>query len=299
MKPLCNDEEPGKLRLRGCSISREVKLKKTVINIRDIDWNLICKELRRERSHSSGKTAYWDKRAPSFARNASRSDYAGKFLRFVDIKPHWTVLDVGCAAGTLAIPLAERVKKITALDISGNMLALLRDRCIKLGITNIHTVHAGWEDDWDKLGIGVHDVAVASRSLITDDFRDSIVKLNRAARRRVYLSTIVGDGPHDRRIFEALGRDLNPGPDYICLNNLLYQMGIHANVNFVAYQECNSYESHEDAFKIVKCRFEEMSPEEEEILRAYLKDYLVYRDGKWVMAYRRKICWAVLWWDKQ
>ena len=100
MKPLCNDEEPGKLRLRGCSISREVKLKKTVINIRDIDWNLICKELRRERSHSSGKTAYWDKRAPSFARNASRSDYAGKFLRFVDIKPHWTVLDVGCAAGT-------------------------------------------------------------------------------------------------------------------------------------------------------------------------------------------------------
>jgi SAM-dependent methyltransferase len=280
-------------------MNSEEKQKQTVINIREIDWNLICKELRRERSVFTGKTDYWDKRAPSFARNASQSDYAGKFLRLIDIKPHWTVLDVGCAAGTLAIPLAERVKKITALDISGNMLALLQDRYRKLGITNIHTVHAGWEDDWDKLGIGVHDVAVASRSLLADDFRDSIVKLNRAARRRVYLSTIVGDGPHDRRIFEALGRHLNPGPDYICLNNLLYQMGIHANVNFVDCQKLDSYESHEDAFKIVKCSFEEMSPEEEEILRAYLKNYLVYRDGKWVMSYRRKICWAVLWWDKE
>ncbi len=272
---------------------------KKVTNIGDIDWNRICAEARRERSYPSGSAAYWDKRAPSFARNASKSDYVGKFLRFVEIKPHWTVLDVGCAAGTIAIPLAERAKSITAMDISANMLTLLRERCAVLGITNIRTVNAGWEDDWGVMGIGEHDVAVASRSLITADFRDAIAKLDKAARKRVYLSTIVGDGPLDRRIFEALGRELNPGPDFICLYNLLYQMGITANINFIVYQERNSYESPEDAFRVIKCRFEDMSAREEETLRSYIKDHLVCHDGHWMMSYRRKIRWAVFWWDKE
>jgi SAM-dependent methyltransferase len=271
---------------------------KTVTDIRYIDWNRVCAEARREKSYPSGSAAYWDKRAPSFARNASKSDYAGKFLRFIDIRPHWAVLDVGCAAGTIAIPLAGRAKRITAMDISTNMLALLRERCSELGICNIRTVHAGWEDDWDAIGIGEHDVAIASRSLITADFRGAIEKLDKAARKRVYLSTIVGDGPLDRRIFEALGRDLNPGPDYVCFYNLLYQMGITANVNFVTYQERNSYESLEDAYRVIKYRLEDMSAKEEEILWKYIKEHLVCRNGNWMMSYRREIRWAVLWWDK-
>ncbi len=270
-----------------------------VTNIRDIDWNRICSEARRERSYPSGSAAYWDQRAPSFARNASKSDYVGKLLRFVEIRPNWTVLDVGCAAGTIAIPLAGRAKRITAMDISSNMLALLRERCAELGITNIRTVHAGWEDNWESTGIGEHDVAVASRSLITSDFRDAIAKLDKAARKRVYLSTIAGDGPLDRRIFEALGREFNPGPDYIYLYNLLYQMGITANISFISYQERNSYESPDDAFRVIKCRFEDMTAREEETLRSYIEQHLVCHEGHWMMSYRRKIRWAVFWWDKE
>lgn len=273
-------------------------INETMTDIRDIDWNRICAETRRGRSYPSGSAAYWDKRASSFARNASKSDYVGKFLRFIEVKPHWTVLDVGCAAGTIAIPLAGRTKRITAMDISANMLAMLRQRCSELGIANIRTVHAGWEDDWGAMDIGVHDVSVASRSLITSDFRGAIEKLDNAARKRVYFSTIVGDGPLDRRIFEALGRELNPGPDYICLYNLLYQMGITANVNFITYEDRNSYDSPDDAYSVIKCRFEEMSAKEEEILRKYLKEQLVCRNGSWEMSYRRKILWAVFWWDK-
>jgi SAM-dependent methyltransferase len=270
-----------------------------MIDIGEIDWNRICAGKRKEKTYPSGNAVYWDKRAPSFARNASKSDYVGKFLKFIEVKSRWTVLDVGCAAGTLAIPLAERVKTVTAVDISGNMLALLQERCSKLAITNIRTIHAGWEDNWDAMGIGIHDVAIASRSLITDDFRNAITKLNNAARKRVYLSTIVGDGPLDRRIFEALGRELNPGPDYIYVYNLLYQMGITANVNFITYKERNSYESHEDAYRVIKCRFEEMNTKEEETLWNYLKEHLVCRNGNFEMSYSRKIRWALLWWDKE
>lgn len=268
-------------------------------DIREVDWNRICWEKRKQKSSPSAATAYWDKRAPAFARNSSKSDYSEKFLRMLEVKPHWTLLDVGCAAGTLAIPLAERVKQITALDISGTMLSLLRERCRDLNVSTIQTVQGAWEDDWDALGIGEHDVALASRSLITEDFENALAKLNKAARKRVYVSTIVGDGPHDRRIYRALGRDLNPGPDYIYLCNLLYRMGIRANVNFITYQERNSYENLEDAFAIISSKMEVTPPEEAVLLRAFLEEHLVCKEGKWMMSYPRKICWAVIWWDKE
>lgn len=273
-------------------------LRYSPLDIREIDWNRICWETRKQKSSPSGATAYWDKRAPAFARNSSQSDYSEKFLRLLDVKPHWTLLDVGCAAGTLAIPLATRVKQITAMDISGKMLALLRERCVKQGLSNILTVQGAWEDDWNALGIGEHDVALASRSLITEDFESALTKLDKAARKRVYLSTIVGDGPHDRRIFRALGRNLNPGPDYIYLYNLLYRMGIRANVNFISYQERNSYESPEDAYTHLSSKLEVNTPDEEIILRAFLNEHLVCHEEKWTMSYPRQLSWAVLWWDK-
>jgi SAM-dependent methyltransferase len=271
---------------------------KTENDIRDIDWNEVCREIRNKKTYPSGNAEYWDKRAPSFARNASKSDYISKFFNLVELKREWSVLDVGCAAGTLAIPLASKVKMITGMDISKKMLALLQERAAQAGINNIKTVCGRWEDNWERLGIVEHDVAIASRSLITLDFRSALEKLNKAARKRVYISTIVGDGPLDRRIFDALGRELNAGPDYIYIYNLLYHMGINASVDFITYRERNSYESPDEAFNILKCRFENMSLHEENILRTYLDEHLVLKGETWEMSYRREIKWAVIWWRK-
>lgn len=271
---------------------------KTDSDIGNIDWNEICREIRNKRTYPGSKAEYWDKRAPSFARNASKSDYITKFLKLVELKRDWTVLDVGCAAGTLAIPMADKVKMITGMDISKKMLELLQERATESGIDNIRTVCGRWEDNWESLGIAQHDVAIASRSLITLDFRGALEKLNNAALRRVYISTIVGDGPLDRRVFDTLGRELNAGPDYIYIYNLLYRMGINASVDFITYKERNSYESPEEAFNILKSRFDNMSIHEEDKLRAYLDEYLVFSGGKWEMSYRRDIKWAVIWWRK-
>jgi SAM-dependent methyltransferase len=268
------------------------------MDIKDINWNAICSSVGKDKNFVGRSPAYWNRRAPSFARNSSGSDYAEQFLRFLKVRSGWTVLDVGCATGTLAIPLAGRVKAVTGLDISETMLAMLRKRCRELGIANVGTVLAGWEDDWAAAGIGQHDVAIASRSLITDDFRSAIEKLDRAARKRVYVSTIVGDGPYDRRIFEAIGRNLVPGPDYIYACNLLYQMGICANVNFITSHESRSYGSHDEAFGAVGMKLGEITPVEEEKLRAFLGANLIRRKDRWEFSSRRKIKWAVLWWDK-
>jgi SAM-dependent methyltransferase len=278
-----------------------IKIRKShkVNDIREIDWNRIIAEIQGRKGVRDGSSEYWDKRAPAFARNASKSDYVDKILRFMKLESQWSVLDVGCAAGTLTIPLASKVKTVTGMDISARMLVLLGERCGQLGIDNIRTVQGRWEDDWGELGIGEHDVAIASRSLITRDCHTALEKLNKAARKRVYVSTLVGDGPYDRRMFEALGRELNPGPDYIYVYNLLYGMGIQAAVHFVSYHERNSYESHDEAFTAHKGRLGMMSSREEDILKEFFKKHLIHRCGKWEMDSSREIRWAVLWWDKE
>lgn len=106
---------------------------------------------------------FWDKRASSFAGYAGLTRYAEEFLRLTTVDPEWTAFDMGCGAGTLALPLAAKVKKVTAVDFSNNMLAILRRRCEEEGVRNVTTILGGWEDDWGALGIGEHDIAIVAR----------------------------------------------------------------------------------------------------------------------------------------
>ncbi len=268
------------------------------MNLPNIDWNEVWRKTQAEKQAPMRDTKFWDKRAPEFSRHASASDYIGQFLKIMKPQPDWSVLDIGCAAGTLAVPLAPSVRRITAMDPSAAMISLLEKRCREHGIDTIKIVHGRWENDWDALGIGIHDVTIASRSLIVDDLHGAILKLQKYARRRVYISTLVGDGPYDRNIVEAVGRKLNLGADYMVVYNLLRQMGIYANVAFTVNREEKTYRDLDDALKAVRWMIHEMTPEEEEKLVNYLAKYFVRENGCWKMPYRRVIRWAVLWWDK-
>ena len=121
---------------------------------------------------------YWEGRARSFSNHAVQTPYAESFLKLMDLRPDWTVLDMACGGGTLTIPLATKVKRITAVDFSRNMLSIVEQRCGENGITNVDTILGRWEDDWDSLGIGEHDVAIASRSLQFEDASPYILKLD-------------------------------------------------------------------------------------------------------------------------
>lgn len=204
---------------------------------------------------------------------------------------------MGCGAGTLALPLADRVRSITAVDFSEKMISILREQCMKKGINNIRTVCARWEDDWQKVGIGLHDVAIASRSLVVEDLQGTIKKLVSAVRKRVYIVTIVGDGPHDRNAYNAIGRELKVGPDYIYNYNLLYQMGIYAKVDFICQNIQDTYDSREEAVESVRWMFRDLTPEEEDKFSKYMERHLICREEQWMLDYARYVRWAVLWWD--
>lgn len=265
-----------------------------------VDWNRAWQEQRARISTPGRDASSWDRRAVSFAKPPSETDYATQLLSIIRPRPHWTVLDMGCGSGALAIPLARRVRAVTAVDFSPRMLSLVDQRCEAEGIDNVITVEGRWEDDWRKLGIASsYDLALASRSMVVDDLRASILALDSIARKRVCIVTIIGDGPYDRRLFDAIGKPLNLGPDYIYNYNMLYQMGICANVTFIEETRNRAYRSPEDAFAAMQQLLHHLSPKEEERLHAYLNEYLVRTNGYWKLSYKKVVKWAVIWWDKQ
>jgi len=267
------------------------------MHLPNIDWNGLWRESHAGRFRPSRDPGFWDKRAPEFAKHAKSGNYPNQFLDILKPQPAWRVLDIGSAAGTLAVPLAPQVKAVTAVDPSGRMRELLRKRCEQEGIDNIRVVGGRWEDNWDALGIGVHDVAIASRSLIVEDLQGAIEKLQRHASRRVALSAMVADGPRDRRIIEAVGREFTNGADYIVVVNLLHQMGIYANLTFTCSDLKRAYHDVEDALDSMRWMLPGLTVDEEDRLRDHLARSLVREDGHWKLPYRRVVRWAVIWWD--
>jgi SAM-dependent methyltransferase len=270
---------------------------KQMLTIEKLDWNRLWSE-DRQNCTTVRDQEHWNRRAPLFAQIVKANDnddYVGPFLRIVNARPEWSVLDVGCGAGTLASPLAKIVRRVTAIDFSPAMIALLEKHKEAAGICNVTTHLARWEDDWLALGIEPHDVAIASRSLCSEDPRKLLEKLNSFARKSVYISCAVGDGPRDLRLFEAIGREAHANPDYIYIYNLLHQMGIFAHVSVIEKQT-PTYANAEEAVDSLRWMVENMTPAEEEAMCRFLGAHLVPDGERWRLDYRRPVCWAVIWW---
>jgi len=263
----------------------------------EIDWNEAWNRAREERPRRKDPS-FWDKRALSFSKHVMESDYEKHFLDLMQPQPSWSVLDVGCGSGTLAVPLAGLTTSVTALDFSPGMLALLQQRCRESGIVNITAINGSWEDDWESLGIGTYDVVIASRSTVVEDLRGALLKLEQAARQRVYLSAMVGDGPNDRRIYDAVGRPLKRGPDYIYIYNLLHQMGIYARVSFITSSEWKSYDTVEEAIDGTRWMLDDLTTEEVSRLVKYLVAEMVPHESGWRLPAPKVVRWALISWEK-
>ena len=263
----------------------------------NLDWNQAWREGRERTQRRWDGKAFWNSRASSFAVHARESGYATQVLALLKPEPDWTVLDVGCGAGTIAVPLAPWVKAITAMDISDGMLGLLGQWCSEQGIDNVRPLLGGWEDDWETLGVEKHDVVLASRSLFPGDLATAIEKLRRVARKRVVIVSLVGDGPYDRAVYEAVGRPLYRGPDFRFVTNYLAQIGVFADVSFIREIEDKTFVDLDDAVKNTRWMLDGMTSEEEARLREHLRDRCVVRDGGLALPQPKVTRWAAIGWD--
>ncbi len=268
------------------------------MNPRDIDWNEMWRQARARRTCPGKGSGDWDRKADSFANRNLKSRYPEKLIEIINPEPSWTVLDIGSGPGTLSIPLAGMVRQVTAMDYSPRMLEILQEQAEKKGLLNLNVLKAAWEDDWDALGVPVHDVTIASRSLSVDDLEAALKKMISRTGRRGVISDRVGHGPFDPEIFRAVGRELSPGPDYIYTLNLLYQLGINAGVEYITLEKSRNFSSKEDALESCKWMLGAMTPEEEDKLADHVSTRLVRTgENNWRLDTQNPPRWAIISWE--
>ncbi|QHM73057.1 class I SAM-dependent methyltransferase [Mixta intestinalis] len=201
--------------------------------INNIDFADLYRQQWKLNQRTEKAPEHWDKRAEKFALSCDNPDnaYLKQLLEKIDLQDAGTLLDMGCGPGSVCLPLADKLIHVYGVDYSQGMLQVARQRAQQAGIDNLTLIRRAWEESWDDLPIC--DIAVASRSTLVADLRQALTKLNQKARLRVYTTHLVTPYFISPLIQRALGREVTTHPTYIYAVNLLYQMGIHACVDFI------------------------------------------------------------------
>ena len=213
----------------------------------EIDWIERWRQVVEDRgtlAAGHADTGYWDRRAPSYAR--STQTRVDEFLAVLEpyLSPRRTLIDVGAGAGRHAIPLAERLEWVTAVEPSEGMRSHIPPR------DNMTVIASSWED----AEVAPADLVICSHVLYgISEPVGFIEKMNRSARERVFVMLRETELPHPAA--EIRRRLLGAGPRlprFSELFMLLVQMGIAPDVRFLSYPIVTRYSDIEEA--LVDCR---------------------------------------------
>jgi predicted TPR repeat methyltransferase len=279
------------------------------MDFNSIDWNALWQaETARSGLHKSSPKDLWDRRAESFSRRINRvmngqegldkDDYIYKMLSLIEVEPAWTVLDIGCGPGTLTIPLARKVKKVTALDVSEEMLKHLRANAAANGLTNIDYLASSWQEAFSGRLVGAHDVVVASRSLMSGDMQEALKYIDSITRQAAYLTFPVVHLPFDWEIYRVIGRDSKKHAPYIYIYNLLYRLGILANVEILYSKVKVQFATIAAAIDDLQWRTEPFTAAEKATLTAYLETEFAKQKDAPVFTHEGYSQWVLIWWRK-
>jgi len=197
-----------------------------------LDFAAMYKE-HKEKSVFRGKSSGdWDAKSKELASSMQKSSYVEEFISRMDIVGDEVVLDIGCGPGTLAIPLAKRVKHVIAIDFSKDMLRELEDFAAREGVSNITTFHLGWDDDWSVLPRV--DISVASRSVEVKDINAALEKLNTQTKKACYITYKAGGSFVDMEILGYIGKKIVTEPDFWYIPLLLYKEEYLPRIDYIA-----------------------------------------------------------------
>src|SRR5579875_730269 len=246
-----------------------------------------------------GRTSadFWDRRARGFHRSTRESAASDPlYLRLREqVTPQNSVLDVGAGTGRFSLALSPFVRQVTALEPNASMLQYLREEIEAGGITNINVLRSTWEEAPDDLRA---DIVICSHVLYPIlDIVPFLKKLHAASEQACFIylratSIDVLTAPFWQH-FHGDERRLPPG--YIHALDVLYELGIYANVEVVATSFELTYPSLQDAEdELIEQLILEDNAQIRRELRELLERWLIEGDPL------RSPLWsntsAILWW---
>lgn len=261
--------------------------------------------------HAPDDPAVWDARAAHFKPRETHP-YARDFIKLIEAQPGERIFDMGCGAGSLAIPLAQAGHPVTAADFSPAMLDNLRE-----GIAYHHLEHLisplrlAWDDDWTAAGPTRKsvDIAIASRSIATRDLQSALLKLDGIARRRCCVTLVTGSSPrYDEHVLRAIGVPVAPSRDYIYAFNILTQLGVTPEVRYIDSPRRDTFNSIEEAVEDFSRMLEGGNEHRVGALSSYLAAHMVPNEhageagqkgkpqGRYALDHIRTVRWAFISW---
>jgi len=231
-----------------------------------------------------GRTSadFWDRRARGYHRSTKDTVTNDPlFLKLQNrVTLQTTVLDVGAGTGRFTLALAPLAKHVTSVEPNSTMLDYLRRDAAQQGLTNISYVLATWQDAPDDLSA---DIVLCSHVLYPIvDIVPFLSKLQAATRTTCYIymraTHIDAVTAHLWRHFHGDKRLLPPS--YIHAVDVMYEMGIYANVEVVKVSPVQHYPSYDVAVEeLLEQLILPDNPPTRQELRNLLQDWLVEQDG--------------------
>jgi len=202
-------------------------------------WKVLVQE-RAAASGDHGDSSYWDRRAPSYARS-TRARADGFLDRLTPyLSPIKTLIDVGAGSGRHALPLADRLEWVTAVEPSEGMRAQIPPR------DNMTVVASTWEDAC----VAPADFVICCHVLYgVAEPAAFIAKMERSARERIFVLLRETELAHPSVVVRErlLGKQEPPMPRFSDLFMLLIQMGIAPDVDFIRYGAVQRYAGIDEA----------------------------------------------------
>lgn len=270
-------------------------MKQTITNPNEVDWIKYWQEALKQKTD---KNKDWDKAAPHFHKRAKKDDYHDLLFSKLILNENDSLLDLGCGEGSITLPIAKQVRKVTGVDSSTKMLELLNQRAQEQNIKNVDTILKSLEDiSYEE--IGDYDVVLASRSLNgIIPIEETLKTINEIANKYVFITLF---GPENWKIEkefnEYIGKENKPFPEYNYMFNILYNMGIYANIERLDIKVYREYSSIEEAMDNGKFRLDLLNDDEKAQLRKYLNEILK-KDSETGKLYNEKdkADWILIWW---
>jgi methyltransferase family protein len=249
--------------------------------------------------------AFWTERKVAWYRRAvARSDYGAAVIGTLAhaLADCESALDVGAGCGALSLPLAGRLRHVTALEPAPAMAKALRHETAARGLANVEVVEAAW----GEAPLSPHDLVLCAH--VGELLRPGAAFLREvsgAARRWVALvrdaSPELGEAA-DKFFFgelypRLLGRPYETGcPKPMETVERLQVLGITPEVTAIRYRSDQPFDDLEEACDFWQEYLGLAPGAERAFLRSYLAERLIREEEGWLAPYTKRalvIAWRV------
>lgn len=211
------------------------------------------------------------------------------------LRSGYTLLDIGAGTGGYSIDFAKRCAGVTALDMNGDCLDVLRDWARQCGLDNINAVNVPWEEYRSKDKFDVTFSAMCP----TICNQEELLRLESITKHTACLLTVTR-GSYEKHRKELMRQLLLKKPEGMVTEalhyyNVLYLMGRQPSIKTWSEQ----FESHETVGELIEryCIYLKIFGMDKEASLPFLRDYFAGYEHDGIVSEKYRMNTALIYWN--